>query len=225
MSQLTWGAAFVLWLVASGHCLLMCGGITTALGVATARSAHGRPRTTLLLGYQLGRIASYTLAGFLVAGAIGQFLAWLDIDSVRRTLRALAAVALVIGALVVAGRIREPGRRFGQRLWLRISPLGRRWLPVTTLPRSFAIGTLWGWMPCGHVYMVLMIAALQASAASGALTMLAFGLGTLPALLAASFGAERLLGGALRPSTRRLAALALLASAVLTFAGPWWMSH
>ena len=87
------------------------------------------------------------------------------------------------------------------------------------------VGTLWGWVPCGHVYMVLMIAALQANAVSGALTMLAFGLGTLPALLAASFGAERLLGGALRPATRRLAALTLLASAVLTFAGPWWMSH
>jgi sulfite exporter TauE/SafE len=225
MSELTWSAAFLLGLVASGHCLLMCGGITTALGVATARSSNGRPKTSLLLGYQLGRILSYTLAGLLIAGAIGRFVAWLDIEAVRRALRALAAIALLIGALVMFGGVREPGRRIGQRVWQRIAPLGSRWLPVTTLPRSLAIGALWGWMPCGHVYMVLMIAALQADAASGALTMLAFGLGTLPALLAASFGAERLLGGALRPSARRLAALALLASAVLTFAGPWWMSH
>jgi sulfite exporter TauE/SafE len=225
MSALTWGAAWLLGLVASGHCLLMCGGITTALGLATARSARGRPRTSLLVGYQLGRILSYALAGLVVSGAIGQFVAWLDVEAVRRTLRALAALALLLGALVLAGRVPGPGRRLGQTVWRRLAPLGRRWLPVATLPRSLAVGALWGWMPCGHVYMVLMIAALQADAVSGAITMLAFGAGTLPALLAASFGAERLLGNALRPATRRYAALALLASAVLTLAGPWWMSH
>jgi len=33
---LTFGAALLLGLAASGHCLVMCGGLTAALGVATA---------------------------------------------------------------------------------------------------------------------------------------------------------------------------------------------
>jgi sulfite exporter TauE/SafE len=222
---LTFGAAWLLGLVASGHCLLMCGGITAALGVATARTASGRPRPDLLIGYQLGRILSYALAGLLLAGALGRFVAWLDVDWVRRMLRALAALALVLAAIVAVGGLRDPSLGAGQWAWRRIAPFGRRWLPVDTLNRSLAFGALWGWMPCGHVYMVLMIAALQADATRGALTMLAFGLGTAPAMLAASFGAERALGAARRPRARRLAAVTLLACAALTLAGPWWMAH
>ena len=62
---LTLGAALLLGLAASGHCLVMCGGISAALGIATAKAANGRPRAGLLLGYQAGRIASYGLAGLL----------------------------------------------------------------------------------------------------------------------------------------------------------------
>ena len=53
---------------------------------------------------------------------------------------------------------------------------------------------VWGWMPCGFVYSVLLIATLQLDAARGALIMAAFGLGTAPALLIAAFGAQRLRG-------------------------------
>ncbi|MEO8010970.1 MAG: sulfite exporter TauE/SafE family protein, partial [Dokdonella sp.] len=63
-------AALLLGLLASGHCVLMCGGISSALGIATAKDANGRPRRTLLLGYQFGRILSYALAGLLI-GTIG----------------------------------------------------------------------------------------------------------------------------------------------------------
>src|SRR5262245_28976136 len=62
--MLTIGAALLLGFAASGHCLAMCGGLTAALGLATARNAAGRARPILLLGYQIGRIASYSLAGF-----------------------------------------------------------------------------------------------------------------------------------------------------------------
>ncbi len=68
---LTLGAALLLGLAASGHCLVMCGGISAALGMATAKDAHGRTRPALLLTYQLGRIASYALAGLLLAGVFG----------------------------------------------------------------------------------------------------------------------------------------------------------
>ena len=89
MNGLTLGAAFLLGLAASGHCLVMCGGITAALGMAASKDANGRTRPALLLTYQAGRIVSYSLAGLLLAGVFGGLVSLLDIESVRRTLRAL----------------------------------------------------------------------------------------------------------------------------------------
>jgi sulfite exporter TauE/SafE len=221
MNTLTLGAAFLLGLAASGHCLVMCGGITAALGMAAAKDAQGRTRSLLLLSYQLGRIFSYALAGLLLAGLLGGLVSLLDIEAVRRTLRVLSALALLFGALVAFGRARDPGSGIGRRLWLKVAPFGRRLLPVNTLPRGFMFGMVWGWMPCGFVYSVLLIATLQLDAGRGALTMAAFGLGTAPALFIAACGAQRLQGFASRPAARHLAGSVLVLSALLTFAGPW----
>jgi uncharacterized protein len=218
---LTFGAALLLGLAASGHCLIMCGGISAALGIATAKHKDGRPRRSLLAAYQLGRVTSYSLAGLLFAGALGSVIALLDIESVRRTLRALSAVALLLGAFVAFGRIRDPGFGLGRRIWLRLAPLGRRLIPVTNLSRAFAFGMVWGWMPCGFVYTVLIIATLQLDALRGALTMAAFGLGTAPALLITAFGARHLTNLAARPMTKHIAGSLLLVSALLTLTGPW----
>ena len=187
------------------------------------RGGDGRPRPLLLIGYQLGRIVSYSLAGLLFAGMLGGLIALLDIESVRRTLRALSALALLFAALVAFGRVRDPGLRIGHGLWHRLAPLGRRLLPIASLPRAFAFGMVWGWMPCGFVYTVLLIATLQQSAVNGAMTMAAFGLGTAPALLVVGFGAHRLAGWAAHPATRRVAGSVLLISALVTLSGPWLM--
>ncbi len=218
---LTLGAALLLGLAASGHCLVMCGGISAALGIATVKGANGRPLPRLLVGYQLGRVASYTLAGLLLGGVFGGLIGLLDAENVRRGLRVLAALALLAGALVAFGRMREFGFGAGQRLWAHIAPLGRRLLPVTTLPRSFAFGMVWGFMPCGFVYTVLLIATVQLDAARSAMTMAAFGLGTLPGMFLAAFGAQRFAGFSAHPAARRIAGAALLASATLTLVAPW----
>lgn len=218
---LTLGAALVLGLVASGHCVVMCGGISAALGIATAKSATGRPQPHLLAGYQLGRILSYSLAGLAFGGVLGSVVALLDIEAVRRTLRALSALALLLGALVVFGRVRDPGTGIGRRVWAKFAPLGRRLVPVTNLPRAVAFGMVWGWMPCGVVYTVLLIASLQLDALNAAATMAAFGLGTAPAMLATAFGAQRFVGFTARPAGRRVAGAVLVICALLTLAAPW----
>lgn len=222
---LTWVAALLLGLAASGHCLVMCGGISAALGIATARRADGRLRGELLVAYQCGRIASYVLAGMLLGGLVGGVIALLDVEAVRRALRALSAGALLVGALVASGRLRDPGFSLGRRLWPRLAPFGRRLLPVSSVPRAFAFGMVWGWMPCGFVYTVLLIAALQLDAWHAAATMAMFGLGTTPALLVVAFGAGRFLHFGQQRGSRRVAVVALLASAVLTLAGPWLGVH
>jgi sulfite exporter TauE/SafE len=68
-------------------------------------------------------------------------------------------------------------------LWRRLQPLTRHLLPVDHAGRALALGALWGWLPCGMVYSMLMSAMLSGSAGGGAAVMLAFGLGTLPALV------------------------------------------
>jgi sulfite exporter TauE/SafE len=214
-------AVCLLGLAASGHCLLMCGGITAALGIATAKNASGRPRTTLLLAYQFGRISSYALAGLLLGGVFGNLIALLDVELVRRALRIASALVFLLAGLVALGRLRDPCARFGRLLWPALAPLGRRLLPIDNLGRAFLFGTIWGWMPCGFVYTVLLMSAVQVDPLYGAATMAAFGLGTLPAMFAASLGAQRMIRWLEKSAAKYAAAGMLLLSAALTLGGPW----
>ena len=217
---LTLGAALILGIAASGHCLVMCGGISSALGLASARSPDGAPRVPLIVAYQIGRIVSYAIAGALAGGVVGFVVDWLDMDAVRQGLRALSAVALVAAALVAFGALRDPGSRVGQLLWRRIAPIGRRLLPVTSAARALGFGMVWGWMPCGFAYTVILIAALEQDALRAAGTMLAFGMGTAPTMIALAYGARRAANFAAGGTARRVAGTVLICSAALTLLAP-----
>jgi sulfite exporter TauE/SafE len=218
-------AAFFLGLLASGHCVLMCGGIAGALGLATGKDVQGRPRRLLLVGYQFGRILSYSLAGLLVGSAAGALIALLDLDEVRLALRVASAAALLLAALVMLGVFRDPGSFLGNRLWPKLAPIGKRLLPVDNLPRAIGFGALWGWMPCGFVYTILLVAALGAQPLQSAGVMAAFGLGTLPAMLAVSWGAPTLMRFSSSQGLRRSAGVVLLACAAITLAAPMLVGH
>src|SRR5262249_10244005 len=142
----------LLGLVASGHCLAMCGGITAALGMATSKGLSGRRRFSLALGYQIGRIASYALIGLLLGSLLGGSVTLLDEEFVRRGLRTATGLMLLLAAFIAAGRLQDPCARFGRLLWPVLAPLGRRLLPIDRFGRALVFGTLWGWMPCGVVY-------------------------------------------------------------------------
>ena len=144
VTSLSLGASLLLGLAASGHCLAMCGGISAALGVVTARGADGEPRRGLLAAYQFGRVLSYVLAGLLFATVAGGAIAWLDDAAIRTTLRVLVALVQFGGALVAFGLLRDTGHAIGRIVWPRLAPLGRRLIPVTTLPRAVLFGMLWG---------------------------------------------------------------------------------
>lgn len=189
MLELMVTTAFLAGLLGSGHCLVMCGGIATAL--APHRDQPGA-QTWLPLLYQLGRILGYSSVGALV-GAIGlaagaglgsQWLRWGDV------LRLAASVVVILIGLNLAfggspsAAWRRWPERIGASLWRRVfSKLGRK-LPQRPVPRALVVGLLWGWMPCGLVYSALLAAAVSGGGLSGAVTMCAFGVGTLPAMLA-----------------------------------------
>jgi sulfite exporter TauE/SafE len=79
----------------------------------------------------------------------------------------------------------------GSKLWKRIQPLTRGLFPIDTPVRALLLGTLWGWLPCGLVYSVLVTALASGQTLSGALIMLIFGLGTLLNLLVMGIFWER----------------------------------
>lgn len=217
-------AALLAGLAGSTHCLAMCGGIAGALGISSRAAAErsGRP-LVFPFAYNAGRVLSYSLAGALVGG-LGAGLGHLaGMDRVRLGLQFLAgAVLILLGLRLVAGR-----RGFawmdaaGARLWRKLSPLLRHVLPIDNLPRALGAGMLWGWLPCGMAYGVLSVAWLSADPVHGAAIMAVFGLGTLPALAAASGLAARI--GAAAGSTvwRAAAGFVIAGLGALSIAGPW----
>ena len=183
--QVTAAAAFLAGLAGGVHCAAMCGPLLAAIG-ATHGDDGARCRLRRALAYNAGRIASYTVAGALT-GALGAAgLAVRGGPVVQQSLLAVAGIAMILMAAHIAG-VRAIGRRVeavGMVLWRRIEPWSRRFLPAGTPPRAFGLGIVWGWLPCGMVYVALIAAAATADPAQGALVMAAFGLGTLPNLLA-----------------------------------------
>jgi sulfite exporter TauE/SafE len=103
----------------------------------------------------------------------------------------------------------------GQVLWRRIQPLMKHLLPLDSPIKLLALGGLWGWLPCGMVYSVLLTAMLSGSALSGASVMLAFGLGTLPTLLMLGMLGGRLRSWLQRRPIRRLSGLIVLSFGLL----------
>lgn len=173
-------ALFLVGLLGGTHCVGMCGGIVGALSM-------GGGRWSLHLAYNMGRILSYGLAGAL-AGALGAASLGLAGQTTARLVLYVFAnlmlVALGLYLLGVTGALALT-EKAGQKLWRRIQPLTRRFLPARTVAQALPLGLLWGWLPCGLVYGALASALSAGSAWHGAGLMLAFGLGTLPNLLLA----------------------------------------
>ncbi len=214
------GSAWLTGLLGGVHCVAMCGGIATGLGVSARRS--GAFDAALV---NIGRVAGYTLAGVIVGGVGGGILAAARLEWLASGARLLVGVVLVLAALrllLPAGRLGFMARP-GQGLWRRLQPLQRALLPADTRSKRFALGMLWGWLPCGLSTTMLAAAWLQASPLHSGLTMLAFGLGTLPLMIPLTWSGAR----AARWLDNRGLRLALggvvLLAGVLTLAAPWLM--
>ena len=208
ITQAQLASAFGLGLAGAGHCLGMCGGIAAALNLGGTRT----PAVTL--AYHGGRVASYALLGGLLGLAAGS----VDIAVWGKLLRYLAGLLLIGMGLYVADWWRGMMllERLGARLWQPVQRLSARWLPVRHWPQGFALGLCWGLMPCGLIYSSLALAATARNALDSATMMLFFGLGTLPAMVATSFGADRLQAFLRHRGLKLLIALLLIASGLWT---------
>jgi len=189
------GSGFLMGLMGSVHCIGMCGGIVGALTLpATTRTIAIQPRVdrSLPILYNLGRISSYTLAGALAGGVGFALFDLTQLDRVAAAGRVIAGGFMLALGLYLGGWWRGLGalERLGAKAWRYIEPFGRRVLPPRRRLHAYALGLVWGWLPCGMVYAALGAAMVSGGSANGAAVMAAFGLGTLPMLLAMSVGAR-----------------------------------
>lgn len=222
MSPALLGSAWLMGFFGSTHCVVMCGGVVAT--VCSTMDLRKRPsparQAPLVLAYNAGRIASYTAAG-AAAGSVGAAVGSLGpVDHARLALRLAAGVVmLLVGAYVsgFGGALRW-AERAGMPLWNRVRPWALRLVPLRTLPAAFALGLVWGWMPCGLVYAALAAAVAGGSAVEGAATMAAFGLGTLPMLVAMGSAAALVARAARIRWVRSAAGAVLVAFALLHLA-------
>jgi len=220
-------SAFLLGLFSTVHCVGMCGGIIAALSLSLP--IHVREYRSLLLvyvtTYNVGRIVSYTLAGF-IAGAIGaEVVASSGLGHGHTIVRMVGLAMMVAMGCYLTGWFPQLGlvEKIGLPIWKKLEPTGRKLLPVNSLAKALLYGMIWGWLPCALVYFVVLWALTSGGAIQGALTMLAFGLGTLPTLMASGFMASWLTGFARSDKTRRVVGLLIVAMAVASLFLP--MDH
>ncbi|MFD2264986.1 sulfite exporter TauE/SafE family protein [Lacibacterium aquatile] len=157
------------------HCGPMCGPLVLAQAGARLEGAKlcetARWRAGLLPGYHLGRLSTYGVLG-AVAGLLTP-PPWLS-----SVLLILAALVLTSMGLRMLMPSLFPGIAATGGWVARLAPLFRQPRGM----RSVVLGSLLGFLPCGLIYGGLAVAATTGNPVSGAVSMLAFGLGTVPML-------------------------------------------
>lgn len=205
-------AALLAGIAGSAHCFAMCGGLTGALSMQ-ARAIQ-KPMSTLRDAclYNLGRLSGYAAAGLLFGWAGEVIQAGLNVLRAAALMRLASALLVVLVAvrLLCGWNLIAWPERLGARLWRNLNPLMRHAVSHRGIFRSLLLGLLWGWLPCGLAYSMLVFAALSADALRGAAIMLAFGLGTLPSMLTSSVFASQLRRGLNLLGARRLSGAVLL---------------
>ncbi|MFH0258523.1 sulfite exporter TauE/SafE family protein [Vibrio rumoiensis] len=206
-------AAFFIGLLGAGHCMGMCGGIASLMNLGQVSSSR---QWLNPLCYNIGRLLSYTLVGAIIGGSISTISTYSGINEPLNWLKLLSAVFMLLLALYIGQWWNALlwFEKAGQGIWKYISPLGQKLLPVKHPLYAIPFGFVWGWIPCGLVYSMLTWSAAAGDFINGGLIMLAFGLGTLPLMLAVGVSAAKLNQVAKSLLFRRVGASVLLAYAL-----------
>jgi len=183
--------AFLAGLFGGVHCVGMCGGMMGAMvyGIPEEKR-QGLHLWPFLFSYNFGRITTYTLLGVLLGllGAqagdlIEQYNGWM-------WMRILAGSLMVVMGLYLAGwwmGLVQLEKLGGKLVWQRIQPVSKRIFPVETPARALAFGLVWGLLPCGLIYTMLVWSLAAGGWWQGGAFLLSFGMGTLPTLFTAGW--------------------------------------
>ncbi len=216
-------AAFLLGLFSTVHCIAMCGSVIGALTLSLPKEVRENPTKMFpyVLNYNLGRLLSYGTAGFVV----GLLLTPINEFGGHTILRYVSTIVMIAMGLYLAGWFPKFAKmeRLGAPVWKWLQPFGQKLLPVRNYSQAFFLGAVWGWLPCGLVYSALAIAATMGEPVSASLVMLAFGAGTLPAVMGAGIFTGFLAALSRSKSLRQVAGVSIIAMAIVAFF--WPMEH
>ncbi len=164
------------------HCVGMCGPFVFSQVVADTGSTsvnYGewqRLAGAALVPYHLGRLTTYTALGGLVGAITALFVATTGFAWLSAAMLALAAALMILQALGLTLGATSP-------LSGLISRLTRPIASSSAAANRYALGLVLGFLPCGLLYGALAAAAGTGSGPEGALAMISFSLGTMPALI------------------------------------------
>ncbi|HDY86027.1 hypothetical protein LCGC14_0793690 [marine sediment metagenome] len=218
-------AAFLLGLFSTVHCIAMCGSVIGALTLSLPKEIRENQSKMFpyVLNYNLGRLFSYGSAGAIV-GLLSSPL--VNING-HQVLQYLSLVVMIAMGLYLAGWFPKFARmeRMGAPIWRWLQPIGQKLLPVRTRSQALFLGVIWGWLPCGLVYSALAVAATAGDPVKASLVMLAFGAGTLPAVMGAGLFTGILSAMARVKHLRQVAGVLIIAMALATTFWPMTMDH
>jgi sulfite exporter TauE/SafE len=192
-------AGFVLGAASSLHCVGMCGPIALSLPVHYLPAAQ---KNTGLVLYNIGRVATYVLLGAIL-GFFGRRFVLAGMQQ---------GFSIVLGSLMLFFFLFS---FFYKKQWLfagftrQLQKLIGRLLQQKSLPSMFLLGAANGLLPCGMVYFALVAALAEGSQAGAVFFMMAYGLGTIPAMFAISFFGSKI-GFPLRNLFKKMAPFFLL---------------
>jgi uncharacterized protein len=218
--------AFLAGLLGGMHCFAMCGGWIAAVA-APGGGVPLQPSRLLRAGQaatHAGRLTTYVLLGAAFGAAGGAAFA-VAVAPLQRGLYVVANVMLLVLAfsLVLRGVAFGGLERAGLAVFRNLLPSVTRLAPRGGMASRYALGVVWGFTPCVLVYGVLPVALLAGSAIDGALVMLAFGVGTLPNLLAAGWTLARSRRWFAGARVRYAAALVIAVFALLGLYRAWFV--
>lgn len=179
--------ALLMGLFSSLHCIGMCGSIIGSLTFSLSPEIRQDKKRLLpfILSYNAGRITSYGIAGAL-AGLL-EVLVTMPLGDTHghRLLQIISAMIMTGAGLYIAGWFPRFAyiEKLGLHIWRRVEPFGRKLIPVQNYKNAYLFGMVWGWIPCGLVYAALALTVTTGSVIQSSLTMVAFGVGTLPAVM------------------------------------------
>lgn len=208
---------FAVGLVTSIHCVFMCGGLVLTYAVKGAEDGPWYRRLVPHLAYQGAKILSYATVALLLGGLVALLGRAVDITPFRNWLQVAAGIYMVLLGIGMTGKVPLLRHLTPRPPKFLIAALSRNRRKATadadeghaSLATPISFGLLTGLMPCAPLIAAQASAMATGSPLLGVLAMVAFGLGTMPLMLAFGF-ASSLLSRGFQAKMQVVAALAVM---------------
>jgi sulfite exporter TauE/SafE len=211
-------AMFAVGLVTSVHCVFMCGGLVLTYAVKGTEDGPWYRKLVPHLAYQGSKIVSYAAVALILGGLVALAGSAVDITPVRNWLQVVAGLYMILLGIGMTGKVRALRYITPRPPKFLVDALSRNRKKAvsdakeghTSLATPIMFGLLTGLMPCAPLIAAQASAMSQpAGLPTGVAGMVAFGLGTMPLMLA--FGlASSMLSRQFQAKMQIVAALAVM---------------